>query len=295
MSIRTILLALGGGSASLGAADTACRIANRFDAHLEGLHVRQDPRMVGIDYGAGVGAGLGVGAPVTAEFFEGLEAAENEVSEVSRRAFDRALASYQIGLLNVPTGGKPSRASADWREEISVPSEFLPRRARLFDLVVVGRSERVEDQPSSSLIETLLVDGGRPVLVAPAQAPASIGETIAIAWNGSSEAARALAAAIPFLEKATKVVILTAEPTEAQEGLAVAQQLAWHGISADPRHVGAPEEMAMGEFLLSSARDEGADLLVMGGYGRAPWREMLFGGATRDILSTSHLPILLAH
>jgi nucleotide-binding universal stress UspA family protein len=71
--------------------------------------------------------------------------------------------------------------------------------------------------------------------------------------------------------------------------------LGWHGIVAKHRHIQPGRGVGPGEQLLSTARDEGADLLVMGGYGRMPWREFLLGGATREIVGVSLLPLLLSH
>ena len=123
-----------------------------------------------------------------------------------------------------------------------------------------------------------------------------VGETIAIAWNGSVEAARAVSAAMPFLTKAREVHILTAKDAhEPAENADFSDYLAWHGIRAAFHAIRPVEGVGTGELVLEAARDQGADLLVMGGYGRAPWREMIFGGTTRQVVGMSRLPLLLAH
>jgi len=291
MSLRTILAPISGGEASRGAADMSCALARRFGAHVEGLHVRQDPGSMVIDFNAGM--------PASPELFESLIAAANETAETARTAFMEAVTRHKLPWEKAPPAlnGKflHIEASAEWRDETAPTSFYLSHRARLFDLVVVGRSDRVTEQPHSDMLETLLLEGGRPMLIAPAKLSAPVGEKIVVAWNGSVEAARALTAANPFLGAASKIVILTTDPTDEVEGCHVVRQLGWHGIHAIARHVARPKGVDIGDHLLETAREENADLLVMGGYGRAPWREMLFGGATRDILSTSHLPILLAH
>jgi nucleotide-binding universal stress UspA family protein len=71
--------------------------------------------------------------------------------------------------------------------------------------------------------------------------------------------------------------------------------LAWHGVVGSAHRVRSVEAVGIGELLLGAAREYGADLVVMGGYRHAPWREMIFGGATRQIIGTSRLPVLLSH
>jgi len=75
----------------------------------------------------------------------------------------------------------------------------------------------------------------------------------------------------------------------------LASYLGWHDIAAVAHHVQPVKGVKTGELLLATARDKGADLLVMGGYGHAPWREMIFGGATAQIVGNSRLPVLLSH
>jgi len=294
MSIRTIIYAASGGSAGEGAAELACRLARRFEAHVEGFHVRADPRQAALAFGDGFGS------PVVGDL---IERTAREVAEAAARAkqqFDRAVAAHNLPLRAAPPALKLGQtvtleASAAWCEETGLAGDLVPRRARLFDLVVLGRSERVVDQPHTNVLEDTLMHCGRPVLLAPAQPPQELGVTVAIAWNASAEAARALAGALPFLRRAKAVRVLTAGDTDTSDGSALVQSLGWRGIAATAHHQTPLPGVAVGQQLLAAAREENADLLVMGGYGKAPWREMLLGGATRQVLSSSLLPILIAH
>ena len=123
----------------------------------------------------------------------------------------------------------------------------------------------------------------------------TIGERVAIAWNDSAEAARALAFALPFVEAASVVHVLTAETWrtqfEATEDLA--DYLEWRGIMCERRAIEAEDDV--GAALLQAASAAGADLLVMGGYGRSRLRELVLGGVTRHVLTHAQLPVLLAH
>ena len=294
MSVHTILYAASGGSAGEGAAELACRLARRFKAHVEGFHVRGDPRQAALAFGDGFGS------PVVGDLIERSQQEEDQAAQRAKQQFDQATAAQKLPLRAEPPTLKPGEtaaleASAAWREETGFAGELVPRRGRLFDLVVLGRSDRVIDEPHTDVLEDTLMHCGRPVLLAPAHAPKELGVTVAIAWNASAEAARAVAGALPFLRGAKSVRVLTAGATDAAEGSALVQALAWRGIAATARHPAPLPGVAVGQQLLAAAREDDADLLVMGGYGRAPWREMLLGGTTREVVGHSLLPILIAH
>src|SRR5271166_4177257 len=186
-------------------------------------------------------------------------------------------------------------ASAAWHDETGSAPALVSRRARFFDLIVLGRSERVVDQPHTDVIEQTLVNSGRPVLLAPSTPPTNVGEAVAVGWNGSAEATRALAASLPFLVGARIVSLITVGDKHQESAATLIEYLAWHGIKGQHRHVPSIPGIVPGQQLLSAAREEDADLLVMGAYGHVPWREFLFGGATREVIGVSLLPLLLAH
>jgi len=160
---------------------------------------------------------------------------------------------------------------------------------------VLGRSERVVERPHTDAVEETLIHSGRPVLLAPMKPATVIGESVAVGWNGSPESVHVLAASLPLLAKARTVTVITVgdEPTE--DTLALLDYLLRHDIQAKHRQVQPVSGVGPGEQLLAEARDQGADMLLMGGYGHRPWRELLFGGATRQVIGSSLLPVLLAH
>ncbi len=288
MAIRTILAPLSGGAASQGAAETACRLALQFGAHLEALHVRPDPAealpLLGVD----------VSMPVATELIDRTIRESEETAAKAKAIFEAALAHHTIPMREKPADA--AGASACWREEQGHAPAVVARRGRIFDLVVLGQSGRVSDKAYTDTVEEAVMDGGHPVLLAPMRPIAPVGEIIAVAWNGSVEAAHAVAAAMPFLAKAREVHILTAKDADhTAVDSDFRDYLAWHGIRAASHVVRPIEGVGTGELVLEAARDQGADLLVMGGYGRAPWREMIFGGTTRQVVGVSRLPLLLAH
>jgi len=282
---RTIVAAASGGAATAGAADVACRLAKRFNAHIEGFHVMPDPRQFI------VAAGFDV--PVTADLINRLVEDGKQIAAKAKAEFERA--ATRNGL-PVDTAGSRNAPSASWREETGYAPTAVADHGRLFDLIVLGRSERIVDQPHTDAIEQTLMRSGRPVLLAPAKAPASLGETIALGWDGSASAVHAMAGSLTLLSAARRVVVITVgKANGASPGAAVVEYLSWHGVAATHRHVLPVQGVGAGELLLASAREDDADLLIMGGYGHAPWREVLFGGATRQVVGSSLLPVLLAH
>jgi nucleotide-binding universal stress UspA family protein len=293
MAIRTILAPLSGGPSSEGAIETACNLALLFGAHLEALHVRADPTdalpLLGQD----------ISTPVAGELIELAQRESESNAARARAAFDAAIARNSLPVRDKPFGtgqAAPGSASVSWREEIGHAPSIVPKRARLSDLVVLGQSGRVAEQPHSDTLDETVVLGGRPVLLAPARALGPLGEIITIAWNASPEAARAVSGALPFLGRAREVHILSVgKEDESLSDAELASYLGWHGIAAAAHHVQPVKGVKTGELLLAASRDKGADLLVMGGYGHAPWREMIFGGATVQIVGKSRMPVLLSH
>lgn len=173
-------------------------------------------------------------------------------------------------------------------------------RARHASLIVVGQQahDHEEELPGGDLLHQLLLSSGRPVLVVPETEPApeAPGRRVTVAWNGTREAARALADAMPILAKAEAVqVIAVGEPPEGFDSLTeIGRHLARHKIAAQVRQVRATDH-DVGAAILASAAEFDADLVVMGGYGHSRMREVVLGGATRHTLRHALLPILMSH
>ena len=168
MSISTILAAASGGDATRGAVETGFALARRLGAHVEIFHAGFDERQ------AIMPMGDGMNAPVSAELIERIIADGKKAQDDARRAFDDAAKRHGLPLRHdappPPQAGAapgPREASADWFTEIGSAPDLIARRARAFDLVVLGRSDRVADQPHSGSIEAAVLESGRPVLLAP--------------------------------------------------------------------------------------------------------------------------------
>lgn len=285
MTIKTILAPISGGIASKAAFDLACQLAVSFRAHVEGLHV------VAVYGGALIPGGEGALPPLATSEFDVPEAAAKRASE-SLSLFEEVVADHNLVRDNV-AGLAFDTPSAAWREEKGYAPILIARRARFFDLVVLGRSDRVVGEPYTDTIEETLLRSGRPILVAPAELTPHIGHVVAVAWNGSPEAVRALTSALPLLERAERAWLLTVGTADGSEE--ALNYLRWHGIDVRHRNIAEPGHRHIGRVLLDNAVEIGADLAVMGGYSRAPLRELIFGGATRDAVGFGAMPVLLMH
>jgi nucleotide-binding universal stress UspA family protein len=288
MSVRIILAPLFGGAADVGALNVGLGVARRFQAHLGALFVRIDP------FDAIPIVGEGVSPAIIDQLTEAAAAEMDRQRGAARTAFEAACSAVSIPVADAAPG--PRGPSAGWREETGRRDDLVPRRARASDLVVFGRAEGDAPPDLIAVLEATLFGAGRPLLLVPPTPPATIGERVAIAWNDGAEAARAVAGALPFLDTAKAVHVLTAEsrriaPEAAQD---LAGYLQWRGIAAERQPVAATGE-PVAEALLQAAGAAGADLLVMGGYGRTRLSELVLGGVTRHVLNHPTLPVLMAH
>ncbi len=288
MTIKTILTCVSSAESAGSSLAVAHQIARRFDAHVEALHVRADPRgLVPYD-------GEGMDGSMIEEIMEVTEREGGERSAKTKQMFDEFCSSNGLAVVDGPQAA--SGASITWREETGREDEVVALRARLFDLIVVGRAQRDSALPSPITLEAALLDSGRPIIIAPPKTPAETGRNIAVAWESSPELARAFSAAMPLLAQAETVTLLSPDPVEPPvipPADAVAR-LAWSGISAEIKRFDI-SDLEIGAAYLDQAGQVGADLLIKGAYARSRLRQMILGGRTRHIITRTEIPVLLAH
>jgi nucleotide-binding universal stress UspA family protein len=170
------------------------------------------------------------------------------------------------------------------------------QRARYFDIALLGWE--ATNPTSRSTTEAVVFGSGRPALILPELIPFSAPNTIALAWDGTRVAARALADAIPFLERAAKVLVLAVideKPLDEKEGAErLAGMLRKRGVAAEAVPIIA-EDCPIGVTLQEHALERQAGLLVMGAYGHSRIRDFVLGGATDGVLSDLRLPVMMSH
>jgi nucleotide-binding universal stress UspA family protein len=192
-------------------------------------------------------------------------------------------------------------AWAEVRDYPIVPA--VARQALYADLLVLGQhdgSDPASTGVPSDFVESVLAASGKPALVLPyTGASGSLGETVLVAWKPTREAARALSAAVPLLQRAQRVHIVSWARDEDEnisgDGLDLDGYLKLRGIEPIWHREGGGEPDSLGDLLLSRAADLSADLLVMGCYGHSRAREWVLGGTSRTILQSMTLPVLMAH
>lgn len=212
------------------------------------------------------------------------DAAREALARFERSAADSGLASYESRLLN------------------DDPQSGLALQARYSELVVLSQTDL--DDPVSRIIpdlpEYVVLNCARPALVVPyAGQFTQVGARVLVAWDGSMEATRALAHAMPLLRRAANVALAVFNPElrpgahGQQPGADIALLLARQGVKVEVLERSAGGDV--GEALLSLAADQRADLIVMGAYGHSRVRELLLGGASRTILQKMTVPVLMSH
>ncbi len=290
--IRSILVAASGSGSDTPVFETALAAARPSAAHLDFLHIlpRIGDATVNTPH-----ADFAMGRGATAV----VERVRTEITRRSRAAerhFREFCAQHSLPVVDAPQ--PMTQTSASWQEVCGDALECLTFRARHRDLVVMGRMKGPDGLPSD-LLELVLVRCGRPILVPPAGGPDLSGPAV-VAWKDSAEAARALAASLPLLKNAASVTLVAigedAAGSEAdREGVsAAARQLAWHGITAEPRFM-AGGRRNTADVLATVVTELRASLIVMGAYGHSRIREIVFGGCTQRFLNDAPVAVLLAN
>ncbi len=188
------------------------------------------------------------------------------------------------------------KPSAGWLEMEGLEAQIVGDHGRLFDLIVIGCASKQTSADRNAMCEAALFESGRPVMVASAECPSTLGKTIVVAWNGSTETARTIALGMPFLSEAATVVVLTVEggTVPGPSGEEVANHLNRNGIKAEARLV-QPEGRTTGVALLEETTAIGADLMLKGAFTHSRLRQLIFGGTTQHILSAAEIPVFMAH
>jgi nucleotide-binding universal stress UspA family protein len=275
--IKDIVVSLRIGDKAGTAGDYAVSLASEFEAHLAGVAFVFDP-IVPV-------SGMGY---IPAEVIE-TQQADNEAA--AKAAIER----FNTATMRAGISAEPMTLSASF----AGAGDQFGRIARRFDLAVVGQSEPEARATDELITEAALFESGRPVIVVPyiQKAPFTL-ERVMVCWDGSRNATRAIADALPLLERAGKVEVVIAGNERGKQdeiaGVDMGQHLARHGLDVDVKRISGGN-IDVADALLSHAADSGADFIVMGGYGHSRLREFVLGGVTRSILSSMTVPALMSH
>jgi nucleotide-binding universal stress UspA family protein len=287
--MKTILVLVGGGDRDQVILQTALAAAVPLSAHLEFLHIHvssgQAARYSHAEFAMG---------PALRNTLEQLENKAKSFSDLAADHIRDFCARSMVEICDTPIEGR--KVTASFREEKDNALERLTFHARHNDLVVMGRAKQTQGL-APDILERLVLSCGRPMLVAGSAAPQQLTGTIMVCWKESVNAARAVAAATPILTKAKRVVF--ASVMERDDGVTEAlhhltRQFAWNGISTEVQVIPASGR-GIPDSLAAAAEACGADLVVMGAYGRSRARQLLFGSCTEAFIRHADKPILLMH
>jgi nucleotide-binding universal stress UspA family protein len=275
--IKDIVVNLTTGADGGPAGDYAVSVAGAFAAHIAGIAFVYDP-IVPV-------SGTGY---IPAELIE-TQQLDNQNS--AKAAIDKFTATAsRVGVSAEPITLAASLAGA---------GDHFGRLARRFDLAVVGQPAPDSGSVEEIIAEATLFEAGRPLIVVPyiQKAPLKL-DLVMVCWDGSRPAARAVADAMPLLEKAKRVelVIVSNERGKKDEiaGADMGQHLARHGLKVEVKRMDSGN-VDVADVLLSHAADSGADFIVMGGYGHSRLREFVLGGVTHSIMRSMTVPVLMSH
>ncbi|MGE3144732.1 MAG: universal stress protein [Pseudorhodoplanes sp.] len=260
------------------AADVALALAEKFGAHVEAVAFAYRVDYPGTVFDGGMATDL-----LAARSEELLKTATD-----AQAAFDAKAA--RAGL---------SFSSRVVKLDFSSSAHYFGQLARTFDLSIVAQAGEEDETALDLIAEAALFESGRPLLVVPyiQRDPLSL-DRVAVCWDGSANAARAANDAMPFLQNAKAVDLVTVtsarEPAKALPEIDILHHLSRYGVKVEGKSIPA-SDLSVADAVLSYAADSGTTLIVMGGYGHSRMREFVLGGMTRDILASMTVPILMSH
>ena len=276
MSYKTILVHITPGTRCIVRLDLAIKLAMEYDASLVALHALS-PFINQVC--------------IIAQMGQGVIAAQKKAATELIATTEERLRKHASSL---------DFESVEWLSSLDEPLDAMCERAKYTDLVVIGQSDPTDDSGTHlDFPQQLILSAGRPVLILPKIGSFStVGKNIFVAWNASREATRAVTDAIPLLKRAANVHIMVVDSGYGEHErfpcTDIANYLAQHGVNVD-LHRSSGGQIDIGNELLSRAADMSADLIVMGGYGHSRLREWVLGGATRTILESMTIPVLMSH
>jgi nucleotide-binding universal stress UspA family protein len=286
MSVRKFLVPVSSSASGEVALHTGLILAKMWNAHLLVLHIRVDSRDVAPL------AGEGLSGAMIEEMMTATERESGSRAMGLRDLFMMATEEHHV-MVGAAAMGR-NEPSASFSSVTGREEEIIAHQARLADLTIVPHPQHGEDVAAADALHAVLFDSGRPVMMAPFERPEAIGKRIAIAWNGSHQAASALASVMPFVRQAQAVRVLVSDEYHRRgpSGDEVAEYINHHGVTADVVKF-ASIDRVVGAGLLAAAADFGADLMSMGAYSTSRLRQLILGGTTTHVLENATLPVLM--
>ncbi len=289
-AVKSILAAIADPDSGRACLHTALRLGQQLNCHVDALHVLADPTAA---------------LPLVGEAMSGamvdemMGVAEREAghrAKKTRAMFDQMTQGMPVS----DTIGPIDRFGVSWMQEAGVEEQVVALRGCRADLIVVDRPKMENETSALMTLNAALMQSGRAVVAAPplpdeGEPPSGPIERIAVFWNGSTEATRAVQAAVPLLVSAKEVTVLRVEEEEWYAGTEdLDVHLTRHGVKTVISKV-LSREVRTGRSLLFAAKDCGADMMVMGAYTRSKLRQLMLGSVTGYVMEEAILPVLMSH
>ncbi len=269
---------------------TAIRLGRQLDCELDALHVLADPTTALPLVGEAMSGAMVDEMMVVAEREAGQRA------NLTKSMYEDIVSG--LGVANPTTSSSGFRLN--WMEESGAEEQIVALRGCRADLIVVNRPTTENETASLMTLNAALMQSGRAVVAAPPlidgdESSSGPIKRMAIFWNGSMEATRAVQSALPLLATAQEVTILRVEEEEWYAGTEDLDiHLTRHGVKTVISKV-IPREVRTGRSLLFAARDAGAEMMVMGAYTRSKLRQLMLGSVTGYVMEHAILPVLMCH
>jgi nucleotide-binding universal stress UspA family protein len=274
--MRVILVPVADRPECARALETAFDLGRRLGASISGCHLRPHRRSE---------------VSMASAFADSAwRRKSTKTAPAAAKSLYRMLAEQNGYDLAQRAGAEPR---AIWSERVGSADKLMAILGPVADLTIVSRP-LAPGSIADMFMTAALTESSRPVLLLPAKNRRKVGRHVCIAWNQSGEAAQAVAAAMPILQQALSVTIISCGPEDrvGPKSAQLAGYLAHWGIAAD---CVATRGRQIEPELLAACKDAGADLLVSGAYSRSRWRERVFGGTTEFLIRKARLPVLMLH
>ncbi|MCW8885173.1 MAG: universal stress protein [Motiliproteus sp.] len=262
----------------------ALSISNYFQAHLEVLHAQVSPKQfLPEDV---------IGMPQ--QLIQQLDAVAGKYAEEESEELQKMFSEYcQQNQVAVSSQTVEGSTTACWREVVGLRSEQVAERGKVADMIIIPQSK--SGNPTSTF-EAAIMRSGKPVMLVPRVMTEFKADRVLIAWNGSTESARAVTASLPILERASNVMIATSLKSADRKPDAKALQayLEHYDIETTIEPFDSYHRIT-GEALIEHAGNLGADLMVMGAFTHRRVHEQIFGGVTRYMMANMKIPVLMMH
>jgi nucleotide-binding universal stress UspA family protein len=278
--MKTILVPIEPSRLMNSTLETALLLAQKFNSYVEGIALLlQSNISIPIE-------------PLASIPFSPNKENAAKAAKLARSAFEKFMQDHGVSSSRTAK----TCPSFGWLDETPKDDRFVSSYGRVFDIIVLGRPGVETGDPQMSTIEAALFGSGRPILLAPPRPLERIGKNVLVAWNRSAGQARTISLAMPILQQANRVFVVSVEdgrvpgPTREQ----LIQYFQVHDISAEPLTV-SPDRCSIAEVILNTASSLDCDLLIKGAYTQGRFRQMIFGGTTSHILANASLPVFMAH